>query len=1059
MARLKRRLRASRQATRQIFAADDPQSLIKHTCRIFVETLGYAHAWIALLGDDERTVTATAVEGLGTRTQGMRERLENGVCDAFLQKAVDAERLLVMRESLQECASCPLASQYEDCAGLARGLRFGNRLYGVVSVSVSDAFAHDPQEQDFFREMAENTAYALYRLEQDQDLRLATGIVNTSPTVALVWENSPNRRVRFASRNAKRLLGYFAEDLIAGQKAFVDFVHPDDLERVLAETSRASRDPMATSVPHQPYRIIARSGEVKWIQDMTTIERAADGTVESYHGLLLDISERKEAEGRLQQSERFLDSVVNGIADPIFVKDEQHRWIALNDAFCQMFGRGWEEMIGKSDSDFFPPEQVKVFWEHDDKVLASDEVDVNEEEITSSEGLRTISTIKSAFTDPRTGKRVLVGTIRDITKRKEIEDALRESETALRNAQRIARLGTWSVDLKTRQVSLSEEIREFLQGSEAMKETLSFEEWEKMIHPEDLDRIKEMLDGARGGVEPYEMEYRVVRTDGATRIFHVQGEYVRDAEGTPIKAEGTAQDVTDRRREQDELRDSRNRFRSIFDQTFQFAGIIALDGSVMDVNQTALTFIDEPLNEVVGKPFWQTPWWSHDVEQQAWLKESISQASEGMDVQGEVTHVSALGDLHYFDFSLKPVTNGEGTPEYLIAESRDVTERRLAEEKTKQLLAQQVAINALYAALGDVQNPDGVARILHKHVLRMMRSEDLSIAVLDSTGERLRVAYRVEDGEVVDANLGSAMSVDEPALALLKTVVRTGLPVRMSDKPGGNDGQPERADRASGDPWKSRLLVPMKIDGSVMGVLEIRSNRVDAYRQQDEDLLAGLASVAAIAIEKSRLQAKSLADAAELRAAFRGTIEILARATERRDPYTAGHQLRVAVLSAEIARALAFSEEQIESVRIAAMVHDIGKLAIPAEILSRPSGLSAMEYKLVQSHVQSAYDILKTIDFPWPVADIVSQHHERLDGSGYPAGLRGDDIMIEAQIVAAADVVEAMSHHRPYRPSLGIEAALAEVESQRGRGFDRDVVDACLRLFETGFAFPEGIGG
>jgi putative nucleotidyltransferase with HDIG domain len=191
-----------------------------------------------------------------------------------------------------------------------------------------------------------------------------------------------------------------------------------------------------------------------------------------------------------------------------------------------------------------------------------------------------------------------------------------------------------------------------------------------------------------------------------------------------------------------------------------------------------------------------------------------------------------------------------------------------------------------------------------------------------------------------------------------------------------------------------------------------------------------------------------------LRRALDGTIEAIGRATETRDPYTAGHQRRMAELAVAVARKLGLDESVVEATRAAGLLHDIGKLSIPAEILSKPSALSPLEMSLIKTHSQSAYDVLRTIDFPWPVANIVLQHHERMDGSGYPQGLSGDVILMEARILAVADVVEAMSSHRPYRAALGIVAALAEVERGRGVLYDVLVVDACLDLFRVeGFCF------
>ena len=187
-----------------------------------------------------------------------------------------------------------------------------------------------------------------------------------------------------------------------------------------------------------------------------------------------------------------------------------------------------------------------------------------------------------------------------------------------------------------------------------------------------------------------------------------------------------------------------------------------------------------------------------------------------------------------------------------------------------------------------------------------------------------------------------------------------------------------------------------------------------------------------------------------------GTIRAMALAVEMRDPYTSGHQHRVAELAQAIAEEINLPAEAIEGVYMAASIHDIGKISLPAEILSKPVKLTEIERKMIQAHSKVGYDILKGIDFAWPIAQTVLQHHERMDGSGYPHSLGGSEILIESRIVGAADVVETMASHRPYRPAMGLDKALAEVAGNKGKLYDEKVVNACLRLFnEKGFQFPE----
>jgi putative nucleotidyltransferase with HDIG domain len=185
----------------------------------------------------------------------------------------------------------------------------------------------------------------------------------------------------------------------------------------------------------------------------------------------------------------------------------------------------------------------------------------------------------------------------------------------------------------------------------------------------------------------------------------------------------------------------------------------------------------------------------------------------------------------------------------------------------------------------------------------------------------------------------------------------------------------------------------------------------------------------------------------ELREALGGTIEAMALTVETRDPYTAGHQRRVSNLARAIATEMGISEDQIQGIRLAGVIHDIGKISVPGEILSKPGKISKNEFGIIKVHPQVGHNILNTVDFPWPIAQIVLQHHERMDGSGYPDGISGENIILEARILAVADVVEAMASHRPYRASLGIDIALREILKNRGSFYDPKVVDACLRLF------------
>ena len=252
-----------------------------------------------------------------------------------------------------------------------------------------------------------------------------------------------------------------------------------------------------------------------------------------------------------------------------------------------------------------------------------------------------------------------------------------------------------------------------------------------------------------------------------------------------------------------------------------------------------------------------------------------------------------------------------------------------------------------------------------------------------------------------------------------------------------------------GDPTRSRMLELelVRKDGNTVPV---EGNF--CFLRDPTGKAIGMLSIVRDITERKRVEKKLQNTLDSLRKAFGTTIQVMISAIEVRDPYTAGHQLRSTDLARAIATEMGLPQEKIDGIRMAGSIHDIGKLSVPAEILSKPTKLTNIEFSLIKEHSQKGYEMLKDVESPWPLAEIVYQHHERMDGSGYPRNLKGDDILMEARIMAVADVVEAMASHRPYRAGLGIDVALAEIEKNKGILYDSTAADACLRLFrEKGF--------
>jgi len=366
--------------------------------------------------------------------------------------------------------------------------------------------------------------------------------------------------------------------------------------------------------------------------------------------------------------------------------------------------------------------------------------------------------------------------------------------------------------------------------------------------------------------------------------------------------------------------------------------------------------------------------------------------------EGEVLQKRKDGAVINVLASESLVRDRDGNPAGAVTINRDITERKRAEEELRKS-------EARYSELVE-RSKDGVA-VIQDGVVNFVNS-----AATDLFGYSLEEVMEKSFLEFIPAN--SRKSV-----------------------------QKRYTDRMAGKPTPSIYEIELlKKDGSTVPV------EVNAGRVEIEGKSADLVFIRDITERKQATE--------KLQKALESTIQAVGLTTETRDPYTAGHQKRVTRLACAIAQEMGLSEEKIGDIRIAGLMHDIGKMSIPAEILSKPSRLTDMEYRLVQGHPQVAYDILKAAELPCPIADIVLQHHERMDGSGYPHGIKGEEIRLEARILAVADVVEAMASHRPYRPALGMDAALEEIALHKGNLYDSDVVDACLWLFaEKGSQFED----
>ena len=336
---------------------------------------------------------------------------------------------------------------------------------------------------------------------------------------------------------------------------------------------------------------------------------------------------------------------------------------------------------------------------------------------------------------------------------------------------------------------------------------------------------------------------------------------------------------------------------------------------------------------------------------------------------------------------------------------------------------------------------------IEHHIRQLQTTLGKMEVALDSIADA--IIWTDHQGKIQWCNKSFAEWMSQPPILLLGADLTELMPLERDGRQISRDEHPVKQVRETAQSavetyqfQQVERLLTLEISVSIVDMDNNASSRVVVFHDVTQQQMA---------IDRLRESQD------ELRTSLIGTIGVISKAVEARDPYTSGHQQRVSVLARAIAQQMGLDKEHVEWIRMGAAIHDIGKIHLPAEILSKPGRINEMEYGLIQTHAEVGYQIIRDVKFPWPIADIAHQHHERMDGSGYPQGLKGEEICLEARIVAVADVLEAMSSHRPYRPAVGIEKALGEITGNRGKFYDPDVVDACCKLFELGrFGIKDG---
>jgi PAS domain S-box-containing protein len=488
------------------------------------------------------------------------------------------------------------------------------------------------------------------------------------------------------------------------------------------------------------------------------------------------------------------------------------------------------------------------------------------------------------------------------------------------------------------------------------------------------------------------LEFEEFKKDGSIICLESSISAQRDKENKPIGILAVSRDITKRKQAEKRLINSEEKFRMLAESS-AFAIMMHQGDHWIYANHAAEEISGYTEKELCGMHFWDIV----HPDYRDMIKERGHNRQQGkeMPLAYEFKIIAKNGTEKWVSLSGNPIKY-EDKPTALISVT-DITERKITETALRE---SEIKYRRIFESFEDVYyqtDENGIIRVLSPSVYRLTGwSPDELIGKPASD-----IYVRPEDREKLLIELSTKGFLRDYEVLMKKkdgTQTYESLTASILTDPNGR---------------------PCGIAGTLRDITERK--QAEKERQQNFE---------------------------KLKKALRATVQSISLTLEMKDPYTSGHQQRVADLARSIATEMGLSADRQDFIHTASAIHDIGKISIPSAILSKPTNLTDLEFRLIKTHSQSGYDILKDIEFPWPVADVVLQHHERMNGSGYPQGLKGDDISLEARILAVADVVEAIAFHRPYRPSLGINFALEEISRNKGILYDADAVDACLKLFQ-----------
>ena len=543
------------------------------------------------------------------------------------------------------------------------------------------------------------------------------------------------------------------------------------------------------------------------------------------------------------------------------------------------------------------------------------------------------------------------------------------------------------------------------------------------------------------------------------RILDVIGQFTETTYEGKSAVIGIVLDVTEMRRTEAALHENEELYRAVVLSMANGVMVEDADGNILTCNASAARIYGSTIEDIVGRKNADPAWHFVGADGTPIEAEQLPSANLFRTGQAQRDVVMGMtradGTLVWLAVNAQPLFRpGAGIPHAAVISFSDITAHKIAQDS---LVRVNRALTVLSQANEVLVRAESEQELLDRMCQALVETGGYRLAWIGFAERRPAMAVRsVAKAFEVGGTAGSPPEMEWDVLLgdLVATdvVLRTGKPsVSQTSAAMGGGATPGAG---AGSPGRARMVLPLVEGGMTFGVLTLYASTDGTFTPDEVKLLVQLADDLSYGIVALRERVKRADGEKHLRRAMEEAVQAIASTLEMRDPYTAGHQRDVARLAVAMAREMGVPEDEIQGIYLAAVVHDIGKIRIPVDILSKPGPLTSLEFELVQTHAQIGYDIVKNVDFPWPVAQMILQHHERLDGSGYPAGLKEGEILQGAKILAVADVVQAMSMHRPYRAAFGEAAALAEIARGRARLYDPVSVDACVKLFrEKGFKF------